>query len=158
VAELVKLRDEHAGKHDVQIMISDGLNAFSITDPGHLEPFLTELRAGLVAAGYKVAPEHLVCTSGRVRAGYHAGEVLFGGLADKQSRRAILHVIGERPGSEHHSFSVYFTAPDVATWSQGGAVDHNITKVVAGIADTALDPVLAAQQTVGILQTMFPPA
>ena len=32
-----------------------------------------------------------------------------------------------------------------------------ITKVVANIADTALDPALAAQQTVGIFQTMFPP-
>lgn len=157
VAALAALREEHAGQYDVQILISDGLNAFAITDPGHLTPFLDELRSGLTAAGYKVAPEHLVCTSGRVRAGYHAGEVLFGGLADKNSQRAIMHVIGERPGSEHHSFSVYFTAPKIETWSKEGVVDHNITKVVAGIADTALDPVLAAQQTVGIFETMFPP-
>lgn len=157
VAALKELGDSYAGQYNAVIMISDGLNAFAITDPGHLEPFLAELRSGLSVAGYNVAPEHLVCTSGRVRAGYHAGEVLFGGLSDKQSRRAILHVIGERPGSEHHSFSVYFTAPDVDTWSQEGVVDHNITKVVAGIADTALEPVLAAQQTVSILQTIFPP-
>lgn len=158
VAKLEKLRDKHAGKYNVQIMISDGLNAYAITDPGHLEPFLDELRKGLSAAGYKVAPEPLVCTSGRVRAGYHAGEILFGGLKDKQSQRGIMHVIGERPGSEHHSYSVYFTAPAVEVWAEEGEVDHNITKVVANIADTALDPALAAQQTVSIFETMFPPA
>lgn len=158
VAELVELREEHAGQYDVQIMISDGLNAYAITDPGHLAPFLDELRKGLLAAGHEAAPEHLVCTHGRVRAGYHAGEVLFGGLAEKDGRRAIVHVIGERPGNEHHSFSVYFTAAKVEVWAQEGVVDHDITRVVAGIADTALDPVLAAQQVVAILETMFPPA
>ena len=52
---------------------------------------------------------------------------------------------------------MYFTAPEVDVWAQEGTVDHDITKVVAGIADTALDPVLAAQQTVGIFETMSPP-
>ena len=34
------------------MMILDGLNAGAITDPGHLDPFLDELRKGLSAAGY----------------------------------------------------------------------------------------------------------
>ena len=136
VRELEKLRETHAGKYDVQIMISEGLNAFSISDPGHVDKFLPALRAELEKAGYKVAPEHVVCTAGRVRAGYHVGEVLFGTLADKQSRRAIVHIIGERPGSEHRAFSVYMTIPTVGIWAQAGKVDHDITSVVAGLSDT----------------------
>ncbi|MND02186.1 hypothetical protein D3C83_214730 [compost metagenome] len=36
-------------------------------------------------------------------------------------------------------------------WATPGVVDHNHTKVISNIADTALDPVLAAQQTVALL-------
>jgi ethanolamine ammonia-lyase large subunit len=92
-----------------------------------------------------------------VRAGYHAGEVLFGSLQDKANRRALLHVIGERPGSGHHAFSVYMTAPAVETWGQAGAVDHHLTKVVSGISDTSLEPRLAAEQTVALLKQLFNP-
>ena len=102
------------------------------------------------------APEHIVVLAGRVRAGYRIGETLFGSLADKNSRRAILHVSGERPGSGHHAYSVYITAPNVETWGQPGEVDHNITRVVSGIADTALPPVTAAVKTVNILKQMAP--
>jgi ethanolamine ammonia-lyase large subunit len=35
-------------------------------------------------------------------------------------------------------------------------VDHNITRVVSGIADTAYAPNLAAQETVRILQMLAP--
>jgi ethanolamine ammonia-lyase large subunit len=156
IGALEKLRDAQKGAFNVQIMISDGLNALAITDTDHLAPYLADVRTKLETAGYKVAPEHIVCTQGRVRAGYHAGEILFGSLADKTSQRAILHIIGERPGSEHHSYSVYITAPTVDVWSQPGVVDHNITKVVAGIADTALDPVIASGETITRLQQLFP--
>jgi ethanolamine ammonia-lyase large subunit len=155
VKVLAKLRDDQAGKYDVQIMISDGLAANSLTDPGHLQPYLDTVRPALEAAGYKVAPQHIVCTSGRVRAGYHMGEILFGSIADKTSKRAILHIIGERPGSGQHAYSVYMTAPKVEKWAQAGTVDHDISKVISGIADTALDPKLAAQQTVTMLDALF---
>ena len=89
--------------------------------------------------------------NGRVRAGYRIGEMLFGNLRETGRRRAILHVIGERPGSGHHAFSVYMTRSPVRTWARAGVTDHNITKVVSGIADTALDPVTAAADTVRIL-------
>lgn len=151
---LSALAREHAGRYDVQIMISDGLDALALTDEGHIEPYLTKVRAELQAAGYKVAPEYIVATRGRVRAGYRAGEILFGGLAEEGSHRAILHVIGERPGCGHHAYSVYITAPPVSTWADEGKVDHNITKVVSGIADTALDPEAAAMETVSLLKTM----
>ncbi|PTL81080.1 ethanolamine ammonia-lyase [Vitiosangium sp. GDMCC 1.1324] len=151
------LRDAQAGQYNVQIVISDGLNAFALTDEGHLAPYLERLHSELKAAGYKVAPQPIVVTSGRVRAGYHIGEVLYGSLPDKGSRRAILHIIGERPGSGHHAFSVYITAPTVDTWAQAGTVDHDITRVVSGIADTALVPSTAAVDTVRILERLTPP-
>jgi ethanolamine ammonia-lyase large subunit len=150
------LRGAHAGQYDVQLVISDGLNAFALTDEGHLGPYLEKVRSELTAAGYKVAPQTIVVTSGRVRAGYHIGEVLYGSLPDKDSHRAILHLIGERPGSGHHAYSVYITAPTVDTWSREGTVDHDITRVVSGIADTALAPSQAAVDTVTILKRLAP--
>jgi ethanolamine ammonia-lyase large subunit len=157
VEALRQLAEAHAGQYNVQIMISDGLNAFAITDPGHLGPFLEKVRSELEKAGYKVAPEHIIATSGRVRAGYQAGEILFGGVADKSKPRALLHIIGERPGSAHHAYSVYITAPTGDVWSVEGTVDHNITKVVSGIADTALAPATAATDTVNILKQLAAP-
>ena len=145
-----------AGRYDVQIVISDGLNALSLTDEGHLAPFLETVRKELTTAGYEVAPEHIVMQGGRVRAGYRIGETLFGGRPQKDAACALLHVIGERPGSGHRAYSVYITAPPVRTWAQAGTVDHNITKVVSGIADTALVPDRAARDTVRILAQMAP--
>jgi ethanolamine ammonia-lyase large subunit len=153
-AALRKLGDSHAGRYDAQIMVSDGLNANAITDPGHVDRFLPLLRGELARAGYQVAPETLVCTSGRVRAGYRAGEALFGRLPDPQARCALLHLIGERPGSEHHSFSIYLSAPRVGTWAKAGKLDHNESKVVANIADTALAPELAVAETLRVLKAI----
>ncbi len=143
-----ELRRRHAGQYDVQIVISDGLNALSITDEGHLEPFLNRLRKQLGTDGHQVAPENLIVRSGRVRAGYRIGEALFRDLAGS---RGVLHIIGERPGSGHHTFSIYITAPTAATWSTPGTVDHNITRVVSGVATTALSPELGAVDTTRIL-------
>ena len=120
-------------------------------DEGHLGPFLKKLRDELAREGYQAAPEQIVLTSGRVRVGYRIGETLF---ADLQQPRAILHVIGDRPGTGHHTFSIYITAPTGDTWSQAGKVDHNITKVVSGVATTALAPTAGASQTVQILKTV----
>ncbi|MEQ9408249.1 MAG: ethanolamine ammonia-lyase light chain EutC [Fuerstiella sp.] len=91
-------------------------------------------------------------TSGRVRAGYRIGETLFGGLP---GHRAVLHVIGERPGTGHRTFSTYMTAPKGTIWGQPGQVDHNITRVVSGVASTALAPVAGADQVLRILKQMM---
>ncbi len=147
-----ELRSKHAAKFDAQIVISDGLNALSITDEGHLKPFLKRIRGQLAASGFKPAPENIVVTSGRVRAGYRIGEALFRNLA---GHRAILHIIGERPGTGHHTFSVYITAPRGDVWGQRGIVDHNITKVVSGIAITALKPATGADDTVNLLKPLM---
>lgn len=147
-----RLRQQHAGQYDVQIIISDGLNALAIMDDGHLKPFLNRLRQQLRQQGQRCAPEHIVVQSGRVRTGYRIGERLFGGLAGP---RAICHVIGERPGTGHHTFSAYLTAPTGDVWGQAGQVDHNITKVVSGIAVTALAPELAATESAQLLADLM---
>jgi ethanolamine ammonia-lyase large subunit len=148
LAKLRDLRRGREGKYNVQIIVSDGLNALSIMDEGHLGPFLLRLRTALERGGLRPAPEHLVFTSGRVRAGYRVGESLFGGL---EGVFGIVHVIGERPGTEHHTFSAYITAATGAAWGKPGKIDHDITKVVSGIATTALLPPAAADETAGLL-------
>jgi ethanolamine ammonia-lyase large subunit len=152
---ITELAAAQAGAYDVQLILSDGLAANALTDPGHLQPYLDAVRPALDAAGYKVAPEHIVVTTGRVRAGYQIGELLYGGLKDG-AERAILHIIGERPGSGHRAYSVYITAPKADVWGTPGKVDHDITKVIAGVADSSLDPALAATQTVDLLLQLAP--
>jgi len=152
VAAVQDLRARHDGGVDVQIVISDGLNALSIMDRDQLLPFLHALREGLSRDGRRVAPGDLVMTGGRVRAGYRIGEQLFGGLP---GRRAILHVIGERPGTGHDTFSVYMTCPGGEKWARASAVDHDISRVVAGVANTALAPGLGAENAVRILRDMW---
>jgi ethanolamine ammonia-lyase large subunit len=75
-------------------------------------------------------------------------------LPDAIARRAVIHIIGERPGTMHHTFSAYITAPSVGVWSKAG-IDHNITRVVSGIADTALKPHSAAYETVNIINRLW---
>ena len=138
-------------RYNVQIIVSDGLCSLALTDDGHLAPYLAKLRGTLDSAGYRTAPLHIAVRNGRVRAGYQLGEILYSGVGNPDSKRSIIHLIGERPGSGHHTFSAYITAAPVASWSKPGTIDHNITKVVSGIADTAYDPVLAAGETVRLL-------
>jgi ethanolamine ammonia-lyase large subunit len=149
---LKQLRRQQANQFNVQIMISDGLNALSIMQAEQLMPFIDRLRQRLAAEGFQVAPQNLVATSGRVRCGYRVGETLFGGLPGE---RAILHIIGERPGTGHRTFSTYISTPSGDVWGKPGEVDHNITKVVSGIATTALQPTTAADDVVRILRSMI---
>ncbi|MEW7289316.1 ethanolamine ammonia-lyase subunit EutB [Aquimarina sp. 2304DJ70-9] len=140
---------------DVQIIISDGLNVRALTDINHLAPFLETLEKELHAKGYIVSKEKIVITHGRVRAGYACGEVLFGQQENIDKNKGIIHIIGERPGSGHHNFSAYLTATPVDIWSKKGTVDHNISRVVSGISDTALKPDQAAVSTVAIFDALF---
>ena len=152
VREVERLRSSHSGEHDVQLVISDGLNPRAIMDEGHVLPYLSKLRSALGAAGYSVAPENIVLSSGRVRAGYHLGELLFKEAGS--ARKGIVHIIGERPGSGHHNFSSYITASTGDFWASS-AVDHDITRVVSGISDTSLSPELAVADTVQLLDEVW---
>jgi ethanolamine ammonia-lyase large subunit len=103
-------------------------------------------------APFRVGTKTIVVQSGRVRAGYQIGELLFGGY---NGTRALLHIVGERPGSGHRTFSVYFTCVDGSVWAIPGKVDHDRTKVVAGIANTALRPQQAAEDVARILTSVW---
>jgi ethanolamine ammonia-lyase large subunit len=142
---------ETRGQARVLVMVSDGLNARALMDPGHLAPFLAALSQGLARAGLARAKELLVLRNGRVRAGYRLGETFFGGRQDPTDPCAVVHLIGERPGSMHHTFSAYITVAPASLWAQAGRIDHAHTRLVSGIADTAQDPVQAAEETVRIL-------
>lgn len=152
---LNRMRDGWGQGPDVQIIISDGLNAKALMDDGHLKPYLEYLSKELKTAGYRVAGEHIVLRNGRVRAGYRCGELLFSRTTNTGQHKGVIHIIGERPGSGHHNFSAYLSAPEVSTWSVAGKVDHNISKVVSGISDTALSPEKAAKETAVIFEKMF---
>jgi ethanolamine ammonia-lyase large subunit len=154
VATLQKLRDSWQGKApDVQIVISDGLNANSIMAPGQALTYVTALRKDLQAAGMSVDKKNIIITSGRVRAGYMVGDILFD-KADPNKPRAIVHIIGERPGTGQNAFSVYIAAPKAKVWAEK-KVDHDIVKVVCGISKQATKPEDAAKQTVKLLKEMM---
>lgn len=154
VATLQKLRDSWQGKApDVQIVISDGLNAKSIMDPEHTLPYITALRKELQASGITVDKKNILISSGRVRAGYMVGDTLFN-VADPNKPRAVVHIIGERPGTGQDAFSVYIAAPKAKVWAEK-KVDHNIVKVVCGISKQATKPAEAAKQTVKLLKELM---
>lgn len=149
LARLIELRADQTERHALQMVISEGLNAAACMDSGNLLPLLDAIRTRVNEMGLSIAPEHLVVTHGRVRAGYRIGETLFAGRTD---RCGIIHVIGERPGTGHHTLSLYITFTDGELWNQSGGVDHHVTRVVSGIATTALRPHLAAEELTRILR------
>ena len=153
IAVLEKLRNSWgADLPKGQIVISDGLNAKAIMDDNHLLPYVDELRKLLAEANVPMSETNIVVTSGRVRAGYRIGELLFE-KADPNSFRGVFHIIGERPGTMHHSYSVYITVAKGTTWAKK-KIDHDITKLVCNIADTALGPKEAARETITIVREM----
>ncbi len=149
---LASRRANQADGPAVQIVISDGLNALSLMEGDQLRQLLAALRSQLLLAGLSPFAEHLLVTSGRVRAGYRIGEMLLGA---GPGPGVLLHIIGERPGTGHHTMSIYMTLAAAEVWRQPGKVDHNITKVVSGIAATALQPETAAVDAVRILKSMM---
>ncbi len=151
VVTLEKLRSSWSGKNpDVQVVISDGLNAKAIMDEGHLLVYLKALGKELKGVGLVASSKNLVVTNGRVRAGYEIGNILYA-KGSPAKAATVIHVIGERPGSGHHNFSVYIASPKGNVW-QDKKVDHDIVRVISGISDTALLPQAAAAETVRLVQ------
>ena len=139
--------DRATDNYDAIIVISDGLNARALKQQDQLEVLITELRKGISDAGMQVAEQNILVESGRVRAGYKIGEQLF---KTKQGPRNVFHIVGERPGTGHNTLSVYLTRADASVWATPNTVDHNITRVVSGIAHTALQPEKAARDVMQI--------
>lgn len=155
VITLKAIRSHWATVPDIQIVISDGLSVNALTDDGHLNPFLGLLLTSLTDYKYTVSPEIILITHGRVRAGYSCGELLFGDYQVPKSNNGIIHIIGERPGSGHHNFSAYITVAHPTLWLQKGQVDHDISRVISGISDTALLPKDAVKASIRILDQLF---
>jgi len=138
---------------DVQIIISDGLNTLSLMDVDHLEKFLPSVYKNLTSHNLTIAEAPIVIKNGRVRAGYEVGELLFG--KEGLSKHCIIHIIGERPGTMHRNFSVYITVASSSTWNNHGKVDHDITRVISGISDTAYLPKDAAVEVASIVAKLM---
>jgi ethanolamine ammonia-lyase large subunit len=51
----------------------------------------------------------------------------------------------------HHAYSVYITVAKGKAWAQK-KIDHDITKLVSNIADTALPPRGAARESLTIIR------
>ncbi|MCS4096339.1 ethanolamine ammonia-lyase small subunit [Rhizobium sp. BK176] len=108
------------------------------------------MRRLLAEADVPTSDSNILVTGGRVRAGYRIGELLFE-KADPNSLRGILHIIGEHPGTMHHAYSVYITVASGKLWSEKH-IDHDITKLVSNVADTALPAKEAAREILPIIR------
>ena len=168
-SKLSQLSNQYQDRIDTVIVLSDGLNALASTTDEQSSRLIAALRKELTDGGYHVADETLIVRSGRVRAGYRIGETMFKhrgvspqteqtvttAIPQKPSnakRLNMVHVIGERPGSGHRTLSIYLTSAESEVWSIPSKVDHNITKVVSGIATTALAPEVAAETALRLLR------
>lgn len=152
VETLRQWRIKHGDSYNAMIVLSDGLNALALTSDDQAKSLLEQLESELKESGIRVAPDRFLIRSGRVRAGYRIGEIMFGGRSGPMH---LLHIIGERPGSGHRTLSIYITSADGEDWGKPGAIDHNITKVVSGIASTALVPKLGAEAAARILRSLI---
>ena len=131
----------------VQIVVSDGLNAHAVNE--QLQVLLGAVRRVLVSTGRSVAESIVVIENGRVRAGYHVGQIV--------DPEALIHLIGERPGTGLNSVSAYLTwGRDVTNRSRWDPhMDHALTTAVCGIHRSGKPPAAAAAEIGRTLQRMF---
>jgi ethanolamine ammonia-lyase large subunit len=131
----------------VQIVVSDGLNANAVNEQARV--LLPAIRRGLAQVPCDVGETDLIVQNGRVRAGYHVGELL--------DAAAIVHLIGERPGTGLNTLSAYLTyGRDVAgrsRWSR--ALDHSCTTAICGIHPGGTPPDTAAAAVVRTVAQMI---
>jgi ethanolamine ammonia-lyase large subunit len=124
----------------VQLVLSDGLNADALNE--NLRAVLPRLRRGLGEAGLHVGEVDIVVANGRVRAGYHIGELL--------GVDVVVHLIGERPGTGLNTLSAYVTyGRDEAgrsRWSP--SLDHSCTTAVCGVHPRGKRPDAAVEEIV----------
>jgi ethanolamine ammonia-lyase large subunit len=144
-ARVSKLYD--ARRPRVQLVLSDGLNADALNE--NLRAVVPRLRRELNEASLHVGETDVVVTNGRVRAGYHAGELL--------GVDAVVHLIGERPGTGLNTLSAYVTygrdAAGNLRWSP--SLDHACTTAVCGINERGKRPETAVEEIVGCVVRAF---
>jgi ethanolamine ammonia-lyase large subunit len=151
-----RLRDEEARlvsslypsrRPQVQFVVSDGLNAYAVNE--HLRDVLPPLRYALAQAGFRVGEIDVVIDNGRVRAGYHVGELV--------DATVVVHVIGERPGTGLNTLSAYLTyGRDAAGQSRWGPdMNHSWTTAVCGVHPNGRPPAAAVDAIAMSVQRMI---
>jgi ethanolamine ammonia-lyase large subunit len=125
-----------ARKPDVQLVISDGLNANAINE--QLRALLPSLRQILSVEGFNIGDTDVVVQNGRVRAGYEIGELI--------GPAVVVHLVGERPGTGLNTVSAYLTYGrdewGQPRWSR--ELDHSATTAICGIHPKGKPPEAAA--------------
>ena len=136
-----------ARRPQVQVVISDGLNANAVNE--NMREFLPALHHWLTAQSLALGDSSIVVQNGRVRAGYHIGAIL--------DVDAIVHLIGERPGTGLNQLSAYLTfGRDKAGESRWSIdLDHSCTTAISGINRQAKHPLIAAQDIAKTVRRMF---
>ena len=138
-----------ARRPQVQVVISDGLNANAINE--NLRSVLPGIRRELLAAGHHVSEIDIVIENGRVRAGYHVGSLL--------EAEMIIHLIGERPGTGINTLSAYLTYglddKGQSRWGWPAGFDHSWTTAVCGIHRRGKTPERAVEEIVRLVDQMF---
>jgi ethanolamine ammonia-lyase large subunit len=153
ISALERLRKGWAGQGpDVQIIISDGLNAKIVMDDSCHKPYIQTLRKELQKTGLRTSKEIVVIKNGEVEAAYAAAQVLFR-KSDPSDLKVMVHLMGETPVGGDQSFSVHVAGADGKAWAEGARDGYTI-EVIGGISGTALKPrdaaVLTADLVVGM--------
>jgi ethanolamine ammonia-lyase large subunit len=138
-----------ARRPQVQIVVSDGLNANAINE--NLRLVLPPVRRELLAAGHHVSEVDIVIENGRVRAGYQVGSLL--------EAEMIIHLIGERPGTGINTLSAYLTYgldhKGQSRWESAAEFDHSWTTAVCGINHRGKPPQRAAEEIATLVDRIF---
>jgi ethanolamine ammonia-lyase large subunit len=130
----------------IQIVISDGLNANAVND--NLGRILPPLKRLLIAGRFSPGSTEVVVTNGRVRAGYHVGRLV--------GADAVIHFIGERPGTGLNTLSAYLTyGLDGEGNRRWDGIGHSDTTAICGINSKAKSPRAAVEEIRTCVARMF---
>ncbi|HKA17319.1 MAG TPA: ethanolamine ammonia-lyase subunit EutB [Blastocatellia bacterium] len=127
----------------VQIVISDGLNANAVNE--NLKLVLPSFRRLVVQNGHRLGEIDIVIDNGRVRAGYHVGLLL--------GVDVIVHFIGERPGTGINTLSAYLTygRGELGRTRWNRNMEHSLTTAVCGIHRRGKRPEVASEELANVI-------
>jgi ethanolamine ammonia-lyase large subunit len=131
----------------IQIVISDGLNANAVNE--NLREVLPKLRWLLKEEGFRPGRDDVVIMNGRVRAGYHAAQLI--------EPEVLIHLIGERPGSGLNQLSVYITygKDQAGNFRWCPEMNHSFTTAICSINTNGKTPQSAVVDMVKCVKRMI---
>jgi ethanolamine ammonia-lyase large subunit len=136
-----------AHRPQVLLVVSDGLNAEAVNE--QVPQLLAPLLRALGERGCAPASPAILVRNGRVRAGYE--------IAGIAGAEAVVHVIGERPGTGLNTLSAYLTygrdAHGALRWSRD--LDHSATTAICGIHPRGKPPAAAAAEIASVVRRML---